>query len=309
MSKPTRKTVLADPINFNIDTVHFGDPEEKKIPNDKNNLTYTEIKVSHLSPDGSESALALLFDRCDCIGGISDTYGIERASMYLKLWSDPPTERQSAVVEALNAICEKAGDHIFNIRKKLGEPKMSRDDSRIKNLSPLKWKTDEETGDVIEGTSPTIGIKLMVQRPRKDPETGLDTDAKILTTFYSEDEKDPETGINVKVNPIDYIGKHSFTQCVVVIDNIYVNKQLFKLQLKIKECIIKEKEGNTNARLPLFMQILKPSGPIMNANSLTQKTEAVQEEATEEPTEEEPVQEEPVEEEVVKKPSRKQTKK
>lgn len=309
MSKPTRKTVLADPINFNIDTVNFGDPEEKKIPNDKNNLTYTEIKVSHLAQDGTESALALLFDRCDCIGGISDTYGIERASMYLKLWSDPPTERQKAVVDALNAICEKAGDHIFNIRKKLGEPKMSRDDSRIKNVNPLKWKTDEETGDIIEGTSPTIGIKLMVQRPRKDPETGIDSDAKILTTFYSEDEKDPETGINLKVNPLDFIGKNAFTQCVVVIDNIYVNKQLFKLQLKIKECIIKEKEGNNNARLPLFMQILKPAGPIMNANSLTQKVEQEAEQDSETTTEtEQEVEVEAEPEPVVQKPARKSKK-
>ncbi len=301
MSKQTRRTVLADPINFNIDTVSFGEPEEKKIPNDKNNLTYTEIKVSHLSPDGTESALALLFDRCDCIGGISDTYGIERASMYLRLWNDPPTERQKAVVDALNAICEKAGDHIHNIRKKLGEPKMSRDDSRIKNINPLKWKTDEETGDVIEGTSPTVGIKLMVQRARKDPETGVENDHKILTGFYSEEEKD-ENGINIKVNPLDFIGKNCFAQCVVVIDNIYVNKQLFKLQLKIKECIVKEKEGNNNARLPLFMQILKPSGPIMNSNSLTKKVETVEEETTEE---EETVEEPVEEEEVIKKPSRK----
>ncbi len=232
------KNILSDPINYDVESIIFSEPEEKKLPNDPS-VKYFRVGIKTKNPDGTVGDLILGLDRSTSFG-ISTKYGV---SMSIVLQDrEGPSDRQNKTIDVFKAISEKCKDFLLSKKALIKKPKLER--FHLDDISPVKYKIDEKTGEIDSTRSPTLSVKLLTKN--KDDAGNSLTVPKISTGFYSEPD---ENGESESVDPMDYENKRCFVTCAVKIDGIFIG-QMTKLQCKLVECEIKSADAGPKRLLP-----------------------------------------------------------
>lgn len=260
-TKVQKKNELHDIVDWNVDNLVFADPEFCTVPGSTPPLNYIRINIltqnHQFNEDGSikfdkngvplnsntMGDLTLSFDRMFCYGVTESTSQETKAvighQMSFALWSrDGPKEREIKTSKKLEAIAEKAKQHLLSIKKELKKPKLEMSD--LKDLSKiLYWKEDKDTGERVAGQGPSFSPKLIEYKARVDPKTGKEKPYQMCTIFYHEDEVD-ENGNPLEVSPLDYLSTESnkrflYARPAVKIESIFFGAKVLSLQCKVTE--------------------------------------------------------------------------
>ena len=107
---------LQDIFNFDVNTIIFTEPEEKKIPGQK--ISYHNVNLKVLNPDGTKTDLILATDRC-VSWGINTDY--ETPSLSIQFYNrEGDTEYQKKYVEVVRKITEKCVEYLNEKKKNMG---------------------------------------------------------------------------------------------------------------------------------------------------------------------------------------------
>lgn len=245
------------PTNYDINNIIFQAPvcEEKKLADGKP-LVYWRVPIKTKLSNGTEGDLLILFDESPCFG-ISNQYGY---SMGISMFNrDGPTTHQKATVDLFNDIAEKAKDFLLENKGVLKRAALKRD--QMEDIGVVKYpkiKDGPEAGLPDFTKSPNINVKIPSMSKDKEGnefvnEAG-EPQPKMLATFMSMDEED-ETGVQLDVDPYQFIGKVPCqVRPLVKVESIFIGQgQVYKIQLKLRECEIKA----TKAGISSFLRQLR----------------------------------------------------
>ena len=232
------KTIISDPVTYDINNLFFEKPKEQstKLSNGST-INFFRVNIKTKNPDGKTSGdLILSLDRSFCLG-ISDKFGAENLSALMLLWDSQkgPTNKQKKTKELIDSIVEKCKDWLFVPENKKAVKKMSVKREELTKMNPLRTRPNEN-GDYNEADSPLFAVRLTQSKERTDKNGNL-IPAKISTGFYSEDEKD-SSGNQLEINPLSLINKKFNATIAVKVEDIFIGKDI-SIQFKLLEAVVK----------------------------------------------------------------------
>ncbi|CAH3162750.1 unnamed protein product, partial [Porites lobata] len=199
--------------NLTSDKIIFHEAKEYKVKNSK--LKYQRIKIETKFPNGKKGALVIetpfLFSF-----GVTERLNQETNqprgySIPVCLWGkeEKPNESEKSFFEAINKVTEIYQHYL---EEEFG-PDMA---SYLTNS--LYWKQVEYTD---KKAAPVLYAKRIYS----------DKSKKILSLF--------RTKGNDKVSPFDYLNQYCKVKMALIIESIYLSKNIVSLQIKVHEAYIK----------------------------------------------------------------------
>jgi hypothetical protein len=265
VKKPVNRsenTILSNPLTYDIKNIIFDVADACTIPN--TNINYYRINIGTKNADGKEGELVIGFDRCNS-SGLSEVR--DQSSGKLTGYSlainmtnrdGSMSDKQKASLDLIEKILEKAKQHLLKEEVKEQVQRNIKEHDLNWHMSPVWYKRDQKTEEIVEGAQPMIFCKLLYSKDKVDKQ-GKAIPAKIVSDFWLE-------GSGEEVNPLDFLGKKSSVRCAVKVESIFVNKKELKLQLKLMQTYIKpietgrrrllEMEEETNINLDGTSQYL-----------------------------------------------------
>ncbi len=247
MDLPATKEELKTYIK---DHLVFLPVEQGTVPDSNPPIKFSRINFYIVNPDGTKGDLIVDFDR-------SYTFGVQQnltqtepkvltgyTTAIAMYDMEGATPRQARTVMFLEVLGEHCKDHALQDSVKEAMNLYNLERSHLEKFNPLFYKT--EKGKIIETASPTFYAKLAWLKPGKDKK-GNDCPAKMITTYYSEDEVD-DNGNPKEVNPLDFEGVPYYIRPAVKISGLFIGKTAKTMQAKIYEADVKPKE-NVSRRL------------------------------------------------------------
>lgn len=251
MSKGDRNNQLTSVEDLVISNIMFSELKKEKIPgkaDDKKALTYDRINFSYKNSDGTIGDLIIPTTRVFSFGVQQNTdqktgepSGYQ---MSLCLWSkNGATQEEKAWTDKFNEVCSYIKQQLLDNKEEYEFYEL--EEPHLKKINPLYWK--KEKGKVVEGTGPTLYIKLLESKKHN----------KIMTMFFDKN-GDP-------IDPLTLQGKYCNCQGAIKFESIYHSGDKYSLQLKLYECA--DVEMIDLGMKPLLRRNNKPVSSLMTGNS------------------------------------------
>jgi hypothetical protein len=200
------QTILTDPEHFNANNIMFSRPQDAG--------SGKRINISYVNEDGSVGDLIFKTEVLYSFGLSISKFDATKKQFSLVLWDrNNKTEAQMAFVDAIEDLTNRCKDYLMEVKDDLDF-----DESAVqfvtRKLSPLWWKRDKQTSQVLADYGPTLYCKV-------------NTGGKRSTDFY-----DAETG--ELYNQEDIIGRPCNVKAAIQIESLYLGAKA-TIQFKIRE--------------------------------------------------------------------------
>jgi hypothetical protein len=246
-------TVLTQAKGYNTKRMVFSDVVELPIPN--STMKYRRITISNQNPNGTVGDLVIPTEEVFSYGiqPTTDLATKKQTGYQLPLCLyerdlDRTTPAQRNWVETFNAICEKCKDHIFEHKDEIGFQIESKNE--LRKMNPLYWKKDPKTKKVVEGTGPTLYVKLITRRRKEGGDV-------ILTNLYTD---------TTTLDPLSALNKRCRVTAAIKFESIYIGADKCTLQVKVYEARLHLLEENLPSLLggPTKSLVTSAEGATMN---------------------------------------------
>jgi len=252
--------------NFCIDNIGFELPQKKQFTNG----SYHRIPITYTT-DNIKSELCIATNTLM-------TWGIQENRKQTAInVRDGPIEYYTLPLVISDEQTRDVLTSIFNacrthIDKKDVKVAMGKYNLAPESMQPFYWKRDSVTGDVIEGSHPTLYPKLLTKYQKIQ---SVDTPPVISTEFLDRDE-----------NPIDpqtLIGCRAQIVAALTIKEIYIGSKP-SIQIKVNDVIVLERMTQFTRRLgSVFKKIMdRPPSNVLEC-ALESETEQKEDEVSEAP--------------------------
>lgn len=218
--------------NFCVENIEFDTPQKKQFAGG----TYQRIPIWYKNPGGLKTELCIATNPLMTWGvqenrkqSQTDTRDgpIESYTLPLII-SDKPTH------DVLNIIIQACRDHLNKNTVKVALGKFNICPEIMK---PLYFKIDKETGQVIEGSDPTLYPKLLTKFQKNKP---ADVPPVISSEFVD--------NVGNSVDPLSLLGCRAKVIVALTIKDIYIGVTP-SIQFKINDVVILERMVNQVRRL------------------------------------------------------------
>ena len=251
---------LIDIIDYDTKNIIFANAVETKVPN--STITNRRVYIKSKNPDGSTGNLYLQLPQLFSFGvsetrNMNDPTKIDGYTVSHVLRSkDGATPEEVKCESVLRDIVKKCVANVNEQFKNKLLPTQWKEMVcvKLKKLENkiLYQKLDDEGNVADENSSPTLSVKLVETKSKKDPKTGAITSGKIDTTFYHNEEVD-NNGDPLELNPLDYLStkeikKYFKTTSVIKIEDIFIASDKCTITIKLSEAEI-EPVGNKMPKL------------------------------------------------------------
>jgi hypothetical protein len=260
---PSTQPVLTTFETFNANNLRFTKPKQITIQNSKPLISYQQIPIRMLYPNGQVGDLFVPIETALSYGvSVSNLNGTDVYQMSFNLYGrDGPSETELGFVNMINAIVEKAKDHIIEKREELKMFELERNDMSLKKLNPIYQK--KENGKVVEGRSPQLYPKLMMAKNKETGEKYIDT------KFFDMND--------MPIDPMTILNKKCEAYGVLKFECIHVGSTI-SLQYKLYDCRVDITDTSYVRLLPM-RRVIQGSGtspspavetvPVMSAKEST----------------------------------------
>jgi hypothetical protein len=308
-NKFTQLTSLND---FNANNIIFDEPVEGNIPNTP--ITFHRVNIGYRNADKTEGELVIELPDCPTFG-VQENYDLSGKSLQgysigitLGDYQQSPTEEQQTAVDVFNAIVDKCKKHLLQpeVYENCGKEELVESD--LRKISPLNQRKDKQTKKTIPDSHYSMYPKLMWRRERevedKKGEKKL-IPSSFDTNLYDDDEA--QMGNEVRLKPLECIGKKGRVRPLVKIEGIFVGEKI-KVQVKLYAAYLKLEGESSGGYKSLFRfntpQLSEPK-IILNEDEPAGGAEEQEEETFSVPVKEVKEDEPVEEEEIVIKPKTK----
>jgi hypothetical protein len=264
LSQKSTKTVVKDDlvhiIDYDIKNMIFNDAIETKVPN--STITNRRIYIKSKNPDGSVGNLYLELPQLFTFGvsetrNMNDPTKIDGYTVSHVLRSkDGATPEEMQCENTLREIVKKCSEIVNEQFKRKLLPGGWKEvlGVKLKKLeNKILYQKLDDDGNIADPTSsPTLSVKLVETKSKKDSKTGSITPGKIDSTFYHYEDVDSE-GNALELNPLDYLStkeikKFFKSKSVIKIEDIFVASDKCTITIKLSEAEI-EPVGNKIPKL------------------------------------------------------------
>lgn len=259
MSKQTNKNQLVKDVgNYDVNKMIFADPVICAVPNSA--IKYTRVPISTLNADGTIGDLVLGTERVFSFGvQVNKDPKTQEAighALSLCLWTlGGATQPEKAWVEGFGRIVDHCKKYLIKNKHEFGKHNLSME--LLDHLNPVYWKREKTTGQIVEGTGPTLYVKLIASKKLN----------KILTLFSDIQGQ--------TLDPLELMGKRCHVNAAVKIESIYVGKNI-SLQIKLYEAVVEPIE----TKMQPMLSRPKPSGSGLLMGNATNINEIKDEDET-----------------------------
>lgn len=298
-NKFTQLTSLND---FNANNIIFDEPVEGNIPNTP--ITFHRVNIGYRNSDKTEGELVLELPDCPTFG-VQENYDLSGKTLQgysigitLGDYQQAPTEEQQSAVDAFNAIVDKCKKHLLqpSVYENCGKDELVESD--LRKISPLNQRKDKQTKKIIPDSHYSMYPKLMWRKERevedKKGEKKL-IPASFDTILYDDDEA--QMGNEVRLKPLECIGKKGRVRPLVKIEGIFVGEKI-KVQVKLYAAYLKLEGESSGGYKSLFRfntpQLSEPKIILNEDEPVVEEQEETFSVPVKEVKEEEPVEEEEI---------------
>jgi hypothetical protein len=220
-------TQLVDTQSFDPSTLKFSDPAVGSIPDSK--LTFQRINITNVNPDGSQGELIIPTPDKIFSAGVREQLSLDSGKLTghvlpLCLWNrDGPTEEEKRFTDTISSIVKRCKEHLVDNRESIGKYDLAESD--LKKFDVLSWRRDntkEGKGKIIEGTGPSLWVKLI---EREDKTTKQKV---IMSMFYDENDTPKD--------PLTLLSQYCLVKAAIKIESIFIGNSI-SLQVKLYECV------------------------------------------------------------------------
>jgi hypothetical protein len=242
---PSTQPVLTTSEIFNANNLRFSKPKQITIQNSKPLISYQQIPIRIVNPNGQIGDLFVPIETALSYGvSVSNMNGTDVYQMSFNLYGrDGPSDSELAFVNMINAIVEKSKDYIIEKREELKMFELERNDMSLKKLNPIYQK--KENGKIVEGKSPQLYPKLMMAKNKETGEKYIDT------KFFDMDD--------VPIDPMNILNKKCEAHGVLKFECIHVGSTI-SIQYKLYDCRV-DLIDNSYVRLLPMRTVIQNSGP------------------------------------------------
>jgi len=249
-----KKNQLIDPSKFKPERLVFADPSEGEVPGEgPAKIKFKRINLAYRNSDGSLSDVIFCTERLFSYGVAENhdmaSNALNGYQMPLVLYSrDGATSKEMAFVKALETVADSCRKHLLKKEIKSALKKHDLEASDLRKILNCFYVKKDEEGNPLQGSSPTLYVKLITSSGKKKGKKG-DTEEKkglekpkIVTQFFDE-----KTG--VAIDPLSLMGKYCYTRSAVKVESIFVGSKI-TLQVKMYECCASLLESSMKSLLP-----------------------------------------------------------
>ena len=204
------------------ENIIFNEPKEFKVKDSK--IKYKRIPIEDKYPNGKKGALVietpLLFSFGVNEKKNQETGKLVGYSIPVCLWSkdSKPNEKKKAFFDTLNNLREICCKHL---ESEYG-PEMA---STLSSLLYFQVENTDKKGKkktrVDESAAPVLYAKLIYSEKSK----------KILSLFNTKGKK--------ALNPFKYVDQYCNVKMALIVEGIFISKNVTSLQIKVHECYVK----------------------------------------------------------------------
>ena len=225
---------LTNASGYNTKNMIFSTPLSGNVKD--TTIKFRRIPISTKYPDGTTGDLILPTERLFSFGvceNISPETKKSNGFVFpLVLYSkEGATQAEKDFLETFNNIIDECKKYLLDNKKELKlhdlEPAL------LKKFNPVWIKKDDE-GNPVEGSLPTLYVKLIVSKKDKQE--------KIVSNFY-----DKKSG--KQLNPMELLKQYCYTNAAIKIESIFLGKNL-SMQIKLYEADVELLNSNKKRLLP-----------------------------------------------------------
>jgi hypothetical protein len=228
------KTRLTKPESFKSENMVFANVQSNNIPDSK--IKYKRINIYAKNPDGSVGELLIPSPKLFSWGLSQNVSSVTNEpigyTQPMVLWSmEGPTPAEKQFTKCIEQIIEATKVHLLqdSVRTELELYDLTV--RELKNIfTSFYWKLDK--GERVPGVSPTLYIKLMINRKENNA---------IKTKYYN--------AAREVIDPYPYMDTRCDVTGIIKFDSIYVSGSKVSIQASLKECLLEPKEVEKSSYL------------------------------------------------------------
>ena len=219
MISETTQLVTID--NFDINNVIISEPRDETAGK-SGAIKFKRAHYSYRNSDGSVGDLVILHDKLFSFGvneSIDQNNGaLTGYSVGISLYDaqSGPTARQSKFIDIMEQLTELTATYLVENRVAIKKPKLER--AELKKLSPISWRLDDETGEVLQDKAPSMFLKLLYSKKYE----------RIYSKFFDRQGKE--------LDPLDLVKKYFHITPAIKIESLYISRGM-SMQIKLYECL------------------------------------------------------------------------
>ena len=232
-----RNTELITLSSYDLNNVHFDNPNEMSIEQGNKTIKYYKINVGSKNKNGVGEFIFDLPFFCHSFGideFQNDQGKVTSHSVSLSMVDNQnPTEEQLELVASFGKFIEKIKDHLLAVKKEIKKPTLDR--AELKTFNPMHQALDEDGNP--KGNTWYFSPKLL-ERKIYNKEDPNDIQIKMETQFFLDDQFDAK-GDPVEISPLEFVGKKHFKfRGAIKVENIYIGSKI-SLQCKIYDGVVR----------------------------------------------------------------------